>query len=62
MFKLTQQLCVNQENTMKKKRNENKPKTPAKDRNNGDWLTKKIFEDLEKGFKISVTESLHPKR
>ena len=47
---------------MKKKRNEKKQETTAKDRNNGDWLTKKIFEDLEKGFKISVTERLHPKR
>ena len=47
---------------MKKKRNEKKQETSAKDRNNGDWLTRKIFEDLEKGFKISVTESLRTKR
>lgn len=47
---------------MKKKRNEREKKSPAKDRKNVDWLTKKIFEDLEKGFKISVTESLRSKR
>jgi hypothetical protein len=27
-----------------------------------DWLTRKILEDLEKGFKIRVTESLQTKK
>jgi len=53
---------VNRENTVNKKKNKREKEYSAKDRENGDWLTRKIFEDLEKGFKISVTESLRPKR
>ena len=46
----------------KKKRGDSEEKESAKSRKNDDWLTRKIFEDLEKGFKIRVTESARPKR
>jgi len=52
---------VNRENTVKEKRNEKEKKTSAKDQKNCDWLARKIFEDLEKGSKISVTGSLRSK-
>jgi hypothetical protein len=45
-----------------KKTNDGKEdKNPPKDRKKSDWLTRKIFEDLEKGFKIRVSESSRPK-
>jgi len=52
---------VNRENTVKEKRNEKEKKTSAKDQKNCDWLARKIFEDLEKGSKISVTGSFRSK-
>jgi len=53
---------ANRETTVKEKSSGKKENNPTKDRKNSDWLTRKIFEDLEKGFKIRVTESTRPKR
>ncbi len=53
---------ANREPTVKEKNNKKEENNPSKDQKNKDWLTRKIFEDLEKGFKIRVTENPRPKR